>query len=293
MTFQVHEAFVGNICDPRGYDPYLLDGRSEDLRLTQSNQPTTAFFDVWDGRTRASLAPRSFEPDYCNEVRAAFALSDARISRVDGVPGDEIGATQYGKSPEDYMRQASEAAGPLQKILGGRDGAFFGLMRDLGRGFRDRGMTFRPLVYDGETAPMARLINWSADRSNQRWLLSPHDDLAQTKGYPDWEISKVEQVVAVNVYFSSRPGSGQLVVSGWQPTDEERRDRGVERSGYPYDEQEILHRPHIVLPVATGDVAVIDGSYAHGVLIGDGQIADRLIGNFFVGRCGDTALCWA
>lgn len=293
MTIQLNKGFVENICDAADYDVRLPQRSPGDLLLTQHATAVAAVFDVWDGGTSASFAPQAFPTDYCDRVRAAYNASDARVSRIDGVPGDEIGATQYGKSPEEYQHQATASTEAISNILGGRDEPFFALQRLLGRGFRERGVTYRPLVYDGEVAPTTRLINWSADSTSGRWLLKPHDDMAQTQGYADWEISGVEQVIAVNVYFSSRPGSGQLVVSGWKPTDEERRVRGVETSGYPYAEQEILHRPHVVLPIATGDVAVIDGGYAHGVLLGDGEIADRLIGNFFIGRRGDTAVCWA
>jgi hypothetical protein len=248
---------------------------------------------VWLGETQAVLVKQGLSKEYCQTVVEGFKTSEIRRDRRDGVPGQEIGATQYGKSGADYSRQAAVVNPELAKIFGGYDNPLAMEMRRLGAAFRDIGVHLRPLTYNGEAAASARLAMWMADMKDARWLLKPHDDMAQVRGYQDWEISRLDRVIAINIYVSAIAGSGQLVLTGWKPTDEDRRERGVEKSGYPYAESEVLHRPHMVMPVETGDIAIIDGSFAHGVLVGEGATNDRLLANFFIGKAGNTAVYWA
>lgn len=265
----------------------------EHLRLDLVTDLTSAVLTVWDRASPIALAHKGLPEDYCENVAVAFEASTARTARRDGVPGFEIGATQYGKSGADYTRQAARVNPELHRILGGYDGIILQQLRALALAFAARGIQFRPLVYRGEIAAIMRFAQWRADVESARWLLRPHDDMAQVRGYADWEISNLEMVIAVNIYLRSVPGSGQLIVSGWKPTENDRRARGVEKSGYPYAEGEVLHRPHVIIPVAPGDIAVIDGGYAHGVLVGDGATNDRLLANLFIGKVGDTAVYWA
>lgn len=263
------------------------------LALQEMSDVCEAFEQIWDGDATASLVPRALGEDYCSEVFDRFIASPARIGRVDGVPGDEVGATQYGKSPQDYMALADHSSAAVKTIMGGPGSELQVTLRNLAKRLASRGVLMRPLIFEGEAAPMARFARWTTTKADGRWLLRPHEDWEQTRGYRDWEISGIDKVIAINAYIRSRPGSGQLVVTSWKPSDEDRNSRGLQGTGYPYPDEDLLHRPFVTLPVATGDIAIIDGAHLHGVLIGEGDVEQRLIANLFLGRLGDTAVFWA
>lgn len=253
-----------------------------------------AFIRVFEGNVANTLTPGGVSQRYCEEVRQRFEHSSARKERRDGVPGYEVGATQFDKTAEEYMSSVDTTGDAIRQILGGHQGEVAQLMRNIGKRLAARGIFLRPLIHLGEPAPIGRLVRWSADAGEAKWLLRPHEDKTQTAGYPTWELSNVDHIVAINIYLSSKAGSGQLAVTGWRPSDDDRRDRGIEKSGYPYPDADLLQRPHLVLPVATGDVCCIDGAAVHAVLIGEGKTADRLFANIFVGRIGrNTAVYWA
>ena len=266
-------------------------GRRSTLSVSAQNDVVSAFKMVWDGKTTVGLAKGSMSQDYCAQTGSRFESSHLRVSRRDGVLGDEIGATAYGKPAWEYMAKAEELRCELMDVAGGRNGEIPRFMRAIARALALDGVTLRPLMYEGETATFVRFARWTADVDTKRWLLRPHDDVAQTRGQ-HWEVSKVTRLVAINAYLSSVAGSGQLAVADWRPTSQERKERGLERTGYPYPEADLLHRTHVILPVTTGDVAVVDGSALHGVLVGEGRVSDRLIGNVFVGRIGNDAVYW-
>jgi hypothetical protein len=276
-----------------GRSPEANTFAPEGLNLFEAADVGDAFERVWDGKATASLVGGALTKTYCNEVYQRFIASPARANRADGVPGDVVGATQYGKTAEEYMSLADPSSTAVKAIMGGPGSELQNLLRGLAKRMARRGVLMRPLIFDGEPAPMARFARWTTILSDGRWLLRPHEDWAQTRGYGEWEIDRVERIFAINFYVRSKPGSGQLVVTGWRPTDSDRASRGLEVSGYPYPDEDLLHRPHLTLPVGTGDIAIIDGSHLHGVLIGDGDIAERLIANLFVGRLGDSAVFWA
>jgi len=263
------------------------------LILDEQSDPVEAFWTVWTKQASNTLTKGGLSHNYCMEVQDRFENSSARIARHDGVPGDEIGATQFGKLPVAYMAKAAQTREEVYRVLGDWDGEIPQLMRRLAQRLDRGGFNLRPLTHDGEPASRARLVRWTTDADAKRWLLRPHDDLAQTRGYENWELSRVERVIALNFYLNSVAGSGQLAVTAWRPTDEDRRVRGLEKSGYPYEDDDLLTRPHIILPVSTSDICFIDGATLHGVLIGEGRVASRLIANLFVGQIGKTAIYWA
>lgn len=263
------------------------------LAVDETPDVLAAFDGVWDDKSAAGLARGALPAAYCDEVYERFVASPARASRADGVPGDVVGATQYAKTPDEYMALAHQSSAAVRQIMGGEGSLLQVLFRGLAKRLAQRGVLMRPLIFEGEPAPPARFARWTAPTADGRWLLRPHDDWEQTRGYREWEITGIDKLIAVNVYLRSNSGSGQLVVSGWRPSDEDRANRGLQGSGYPYPDDDLLHRPFVTLPVSTGDVAIIDGSHLHGVLIGDGHVEERLIANLFVGRLGNSAVYWA
>lgn len=259
------------------------------------NPIVEGFLSVFDGEATAAYDAEALSLAYCRRVQDDFANSSSRHVRKDGVPGDEIGATQYGKQPAEYMRQASATRGVIETLLGGYEGEIPALLRAIATAVTERGWRVRPTVYQGEPAPTIRLVRWLKAASQSRFVLRPHDDFAQTRGYADWEISETKRVIAINFYLSGVAESGQLVVGRWRPSAAEREQLGVASTGYPYEDHYLLHGPHAVLPAKTGSAVVLDGSHVHGVALGDGNVENRLVANCFFGLNDETreVVIWA
>lgn len=263
------------------------------LSLSVGPDFTEQVLKVWGREAEIALVPGCLPAAYCDDCADRFAASQQRIERRDGVPGDVVGVDQYGKTPADYTRATTETGGEVYRVLGGYEGLIPAVMRNLAAEFAKRGILMRRLNHHGEPSAIARLVRWLANAESNGWLLKPHEDRSQTRGYGDWEISCISRIIAVNFYLRATQGSGQLLVAGWVPGEEDRRERGVEHTGYPYPSADLLHRPHLVLPIATGDIAIVDGEHLHGVIIGDGAVSGRLIANLFIGRIGNTAVVWS
>ena len=69
---------------------------------------------------------------------------------------DEIGGTQFGKTPEEYLERTEETADEIRRILGGMWGEARVLLRDIGEALARRGTEFRALNYKGDHAMIAR-----------------------------------------------------------------------------------------------------------------------------------------
>jgi len=259
----------------------------------QTDELVNVFERVITGEIDAGIAPNELSEDYSSKVVERFHKSKFKKERLDGVPGYEIGSTQYGKSGTEYMSNASQTQAEIQRIYGYYDGEIPVILRRIAFRLERSGIVVRPAMYKGEPAPQGRAVVWKLKDNEDSYLLKPHDDYEQTQQYEDWELSDVTKVVALNFYMSSSPTSGQLVVSNWRPTNLDRRQRGLKGTGYPYSDEDFQTRPHTIIPMETGSVAVIDGSLVHGVAVGDGNIEGRLLINIFFGVIENTVIYWA
>lgn len=241
-----------------------------------------------------AYAPNAILPEECAAIQRRFEASNQVKTRVDGVPGKEVGATGFGKSATEFARECAKFEAEVSRIAGGYDGVFERTVRDIAAQLAARGVMLRPAVVEGRPAALGRVVNWEADSEVGRFLLAPHDDWAQTQASGS-EIADIVRLAALNFYPRSKADSGRLCVSSWSPSDEDRAERGIETTGYRYSDADVDRHPFLSLPFQSGDAAVVDGTKAHWVELGAGRIRDRLLMNFFVGfkRDGVTAIYWA
>jgi len=233
---------------------------------------------------------------YCQEVAERFTSETLAHARQDGVPGRELGATQYGKTPNQYLDASYLLAGSIEHLLGGVNNPIRSQLRALADVLLKQGHIMRPAVWRGEATSTARIVNWSSDGSGE-YLLKLHDDLAQTRSKQNngFEVQRVRRIIAINIYLNSTPGSGQLEVWNWRPNPDERRRLGVENTGYPVDRNSVPSGYKSTLfSLSTGDIVCIDGSLLHGVIVGEGRVSQRLLMNMFLGLLPDgDVIFWA
>lgn len=277
-------------CDPE--DVFAPARVSNAFRISSYKDIAEAVVRVLFDNVQVGIVEQAWPESYCREVESLFLASDQVKDRADGVPGREIGATQFGKSAADYARKAASVHAELDHILGGYDGLYRRQIREIARRLKARGHRLRPVIVDGECAMPVRLVNWT-DTAQDKYILRPHDDFAQTRYDADFEVSDVTRVVAMNFYPRSSTTAGQLAVSTWSPDDREREMRGIADSGYPYSDADFESRPRVIVPLRSGDAVVAQTEHVHCVLRGDGDIRNRLLGNTFFGIRGDEVVMWA
>lgn len=241
-----------------------------------------------------AFAPHSINQVECEAIQQRFEESALVKVRTDGVPGKELGATQFGKTPEDFARECAVYEAEITRIAGGYDGIIEATNRQISAGLAERSVNLRPAVIEGRPAALGRAVNWKADSALGRFLLAGHDDWAQTQA-SGCEIADIVRVCALNFYVISKPDSGRLCVSSWTPSDTDRAERGIETTGYKYSEADLDLHPFLSVPFQSGDAAAVNGAKAHFVELGKGRIRDRLLFNVFYGLKSDgvTVIYWA
>jgi hypothetical protein len=264
------------------------------LDLTR-DEAIAGFFKVLFGEVAGTHVRGMIGPEYCDQVNERFQTSPFRKPRKDGVPGNEWGPTQYGKKPSELAYLAYEQEGNYRHLVGGYENPILAFIRNVATAAVGLGITVRPAVYAAQPLVILRAVQWTKTSGKPRWLLKLHDDWAQVTSVQNdgFEIQQVVRLVAFNFYIQSTPGSGQLVAYDWRPTDDDRRRLDVVDTGYPYNEADIPAgtKTHM-FDQASGDLILLDGSYVHGVLVGEDRLPGRLIINGFAAllRDGTVAL---
>jgi hypothetical protein len=266
-----------------GTDPFRILKVGPDERID-------AFLKVLQGDANAAHIPGTLSASYCDQVNERFEKSPLRRPRKDGVPGDEWGATQFGKTPSELAKLGYDQQGDFRDLIGKSENPISSFFRDLAIAAEKLNLTLRPAIYQGQPLVTMRAVRWTKSSGEPRWLLKLHDDLAQVVSARNegFEIQQVTRLVAFNFYIRSKAGSGQLAAYNWKPTDADRQRIGVIDTGYPYSDGDIPSgtEKHI-FDQSTGDLVVIDGSYVHGVLVGKGEMSGRLIVNGFAALLKD------
>lgn len=264
------------------------------FRIQESSGPVdiAAVREVLSGNLAAYHVRGFISPGVCRQIMANFWASSHRVPRYgegeDGVEAYLVGASHYGKPTLTYLREALACKDGVADLYAGTINPVATFRDELAAS----GMKVRAASRDGFPAGDSKAVYWN---NSGKFLLEPHDDLAQVKDpiQADFEIQQVARVMAVNVYASVPERSGQLQVWNVEPDDETRVELGLSNEGFPYPSELLADYESLLIAVETGDLCVINGNLVHAVVRGNTTSPkSRLLLTCFTGLNSDDELIW-
>lgn len=212
-----------------------------------------------------ALIKKIMPAEACGRIETAFFNSSDRQRRPDTVPGYILGATHYGKAPDEYFRQCDSSRAAVRRFFDEVPDPMGMVHAAIGQSAR---RPVRPSHFDDKEALHARIVEWLPKTSAPGdFLLLPHEDFSQVNcdRNEQWEMRHARSIMAINFYASSSAGSGCLRVYDYIPDTTVRDELKLQGSGYPYPLELLQDKSYVELAVETGDLAVINGKYIHAV----------------------------
>ncbi|RWO32192.1 MAG: hypothetical protein E5Y16_14135 [Mesorhizobium sp.] len=253
---------------------------------------TAEIISVLKGELTALHIKQAFSAEVAEEITTNFIGSSGLRERKDGVPGQYVGASHYRKDAATYFADAENArpyVDALFKNLVDPVRAVFGALK---RELHNQGIELRLARSEHGQANVCRGLSWSGTGT---FSLDPHDDVAQVlRAGDDYELSAVAHntVAALNLYPSMPEQGGNLKLWSHKPTVADRISQGVETTGYPYSAAYLEAVPCREFELKTGDIALIDGGFVHGVTGQSGDGKRRLVLNCFFGFARPDLVLW-
>lgn len=270
----------------------------EQFRLYETNENVDVdkVFDVLNGNLAAYRITNFLSNDFCKKITNNFWESSAKVPRYgygeDGVEGYFIGASHIEKNTQQYLEESSAFEPAVEALFNETINPLTKFRELLASGKEDK-ITVRAASHNGLLAGSAKAIYWN---NIGEFLLSPHDDLAQTRDpiQKGFEIQQANRIMAINFYTSVPEGAGQLKIWNIEPDDETRRELGLTYSGFPYPAELLEDFPNLIIPVTTGDLCIINGNLIHAVLRGNPNALtkERLLITFFTALNDRKELIW-
>lgn len=232
----------------------------------------------------------------CDRLAEQFnALIAARGSKrgEDGfVRTEQIGATQFSHNGASYMREVAVQTPDvldLFSVLPAARVADLFLDRTLEQEFARRGKIYRRAQHGGGVASFAATRKWLR---NGEMALHPHDDTAQLLSAAEdgFEIAPGPHTIAVNLCLADDDKGSETVLWNCRPSPEQRRDMGLERTGYPYPRDFADAHDSIRVKIRRGDLYFMNASYLHGVE--NSPTNDRITSGRFITCVDDKVLSW-
>ncbi|RUW83087.1 hypothetical protein EN833_31760 [Mesorhizobium sp. M4B.F.Ca.ET.190.01.1.1] len=253
---------------------------------------TAEIISVLKGELTALHIKQAFSTEVAEEITTNFIGSSGLRERKDGVPGQYVGASHYRKDAATYFADAENArpyVDALFKNLVDPVRAVFGALK---RELHNQGIELRLARSEHGQANVCRGLSWSGTGT---FSLDPHDDVAQVlRAGDDYELSAVAHntVAALNLYPSMPEEGGNLKLWSHKPTVADRISQGVETTGYPYSAAYLEAVPCREFELKTGDIALIDGGFVHGVTGQSGNGKRRVLLNCFFGFARPDLVLW-
>lgn len=251
-------------------------------------------FEVLQGKLAAYRIRHFLTPGTCQQIVNNFWSSKAKVPRLgygeEGVEGYFLGASHIEKTTQEYLAEASKFAPAVDELFANTINPAAAFRAEIAN---KKKITVRPAELNGMLAGSAKAVYWS---SLGDFLLQPHDDFAQLRDprQHGFEIQQANRVMAFNFYAEAPVNAGQLKVWNIEPDDETRAALGLTYSGFPYPPEVLQEFPNIIIPVATGDICLLNGNLAHAVLRGDPNVSSkkRLLVTFFMTLNRNNELIW-
>lgn len=214
----------------------------------------------------------------CNAITANFLNQGSASPRKDNVPGLMIGDSHYFKSPEEYIRASRATRKDVTELFKEADDPIRSIYKTI---TIEGSFKTRAAVFNGTEALHTRAISWKS-KPDSSYLLQPHDDVSQVfcTRNEGWEITSISTLIALNFYPKAQEGQGALRVFDLKHTTSLAEKAEVTGSGYPYPSEMLKDIKYVDIPVSSGDVVMINGSFIHGVLP---SLTERIVLNSFLG----------
>ncbi|MGY4183133.1 hypothetical protein ACVIHH_008424 [Bradyrhizobium sp. USDA 4518] len=253
---------------------------------------TAEIVSVLKGEIAGLHIRQAFSAEVAEVITASFFRNPGLKERKDGVPGQYIGASHYRKDAATYFAEAENARPFVDAVFDNLVDPVRGLFDALKRELHNQGIELRLARSEHGQANICRAICWSG---TGMYALEPHDDVAQVLcAGKDYELAAVASntVVALNFYPSMPEEGGNLRIWSHKPTVTERKSQGLETTGYPYSTAYLEAVPCHEFELKTGDIALIDGGFIHGVTRQSGNEKRRLLLNCFLGFAQPDLVLW-
>ncbi|AYG64305.1 hypothetical protein [Rhizobium jaguaris] len=254
---------------------------------------TSDIISVLKGEITGLHVKNAFSDEVAEEITQNFSRSPGLKDRRDGVPGQYVGASHYKKAAVNYFADSEDARPFIDLLFGDLVDPVRGIFDALKRDLQHQGIELRLAQSEQGQANICRAISWCGSGP---YALAPHDDVAQVLcAGGDFEPSAVaaNTVVALNFYPSMAKEGGDLRMWGHKPTAADRKQQGVETTGYPYSATYLETVPCQDLELRAGDIALIDGGFIHGVTRkSDGEESRLVLNSFFGFARPDLVLWW-
>jgi L-isoleucine 31-dioxygenase len=205
---------------------------------------------------------------------------------------NQIGATQFSRTGEEYVREVIQTSSTSLDLLDGVSHDEVERMFNtelLEKVFAKKGIVFRSSRFKNMPGGFCTLRRWL---DNGEMALMPHEDTAQllaarADGY---EIAGARHVVSYNAAVEATDEGGSLVVWNLNPDDRCRENLGVVGTGYPYPPGELAGLESFIVQLHQGDAYFLNSSFIHGVSsLREGR---RLSAGRFIGQVADDLVVY-